>query len=215
MSWPSDKPARRRWHTGVLAALAATGLLAGCASSPATSPRTAAVDTPAMDRAAATLSDASQTPENNDQARLMAALGVIYDDDPQADTRRVASDFIDLNDDGQRDAVAFVFGAQGCVHGCDLFVFQRVGDRFDVLNRIPTARPPLYALAERHTGWRDLAMRTIDADGQADHRQRLRFMAGAYTPVAGESVSASGRTLIGPADLGSSRSLSAAAPTGG
>lgn len=67
--------------------------------------------------------------------------------------------WIDLNGDGEKDAVVYVFGEAWCGSGgCNLLILERHGRSFRVRGDLTIARLPVAALAQRNHGWRDLTV---------------------------------------------------------
>ena len=179
---------------GATAALVLAALLSGCVID---------TTTPASDRGA-TSADALQSSleAGTPEARLSAALSLIYADSPYAGQLSYKSAFVDLNNDGQTDAVAYVQGPNGCAEGCDLFVFQGQGKRFSALNRLPLARPPLtWARGDR--AWADLVTHAAALASRPDGSQRLVFGSRAYQPA--EETARTGQSQVLIDDMGSAR----------
>jgi hypothetical protein len=66
--------------------------------------------------------------------------------------------FLDLNSDGQEEALAYVEGGQVCgTSGCDLYVYTPEGGAYRQIADL-TGYPPVRALKSASHGWRDLAM---------------------------------------------------------
>ncbi|MBH03212.1 MAG: hypothetical protein CMP08_03680 [Xanthomonadales bacterium] len=129
------------------------------------------------------------------EARLSAALALIYADSPYAGQLSYKSAFVDLNDDAQTDAVAYVQGPNGCAEGCDLFVFQGQDKRFSALNRLPLAKPPL-TRADSDSGWADLVTQAVAPSGQSSNAQRLVFGGNAYQPAESTAKTGQSQALI-------------------
>lgn len=170
-----------------LALLPAAFVLGGCAIDP--------VD----HRQPRSQADAFETTPDVRQAdarqRLTDALEAIYADSGRTGPWHYYSAFVDLNGDGRREALAYVVGPDRCSDGCDLYVLAPHGDRFDAISRIPAARTPLYVLHDRHRGWRDLSVATLDdAGGSAD--QRMAYAGSGYMPVPGAAPSHGDKPLI-------------------
>ncbi|HET7313213.1 hypothetical protein [Salinisphaera sp.] len=137
------------------------------------------------------------TPAEHDagaRQRLSDALATIY----AGNTVRPLhyySEFVDLNGDGRREAVVYVVGPSHCADGCDLYVFQPQGARYAAITRIPISRAPVYALAHRSHGWRDLLVTTGSDENGADE-QLMRYAGGGYVPVENDPADDAGRTLL-------------------
>ncbi|ROO27333.1 hypothetical protein [Salinisphaera japonica] len=176
-------PARR----GAAAGLVLAVLLSGCVID---------TTTPESDLNADSADALEQSPDaGTPEARLSAVLALIYADSPYAGQLSYKSAFVDLNDDGQTDAVAYVQGPNGCAEGCDLFVFQGRDKRFSALNRLPLARPPL-TRADSDSGWADLVTQAAAPSGQSSSAQRLVFGGTAYQPAERTATSVQSQVLI-------------------
>jgi len=187
-------PARR----GAAAGLVLAVLLSGCVID---------TTTPESDLNADSADALEQSPDaGTPEARLSAVLALIYADSPYAGQLSYKSAFVDLNDDGQTDAVAYVQGPNGCAEGCDLFVFQGRDKRFSALNRLPLARPPL-TRADSDAGWADLVTQAAAPSGQSGSAQRLVFGGTAYQPA--ERTATSGQSQVLIEDMGSARPVPA------
>lgn len=135
-----------------------------------------------LKKKAGALAATSSAPATNAQQRVTRALDTIYGDRTTARELTYYSKFVDLNGDGHNEAVAFVVGPEGCTEGCDLYVLQPKGKRYQIISRIPTSKVPVYALDQRSHGWRDLVV-TTDHDKGGSDRQLMQYADGGYMPV--------------------------------
>ncbi|RJS93050.1 hypothetical protein [Salinisphaera sp. Q1T1-3] len=177
-----DKSPMGRW-AALAAGLIASVALGGCATLQRGGSDSGNDDAPSaatLEQHAGALEATPGQPHADARKRLADALSAIYSDGGTARPLHYVADFTDLNGDGHDEALVYVFGPNECANGCDLYVFQRQGDRYEVLNRVPTARPPLVAFARRHAGWRDLGVGSMDADGNPSSLTYLTFAAGQY-----------------------------------
>lgn len=147
------------------------------------------------------------------RARLAAALRTIYADRAGPENRYTAA-FVSLDGqggDGPREAVVYVYGPDECARGCDLYIFRQAGQRFEAVNRIPNARPPLDARPAGANGWRPL---TTGVAGPTDTaRQSLRYTGAGYTPVDDKPAdTATARILIPALGAGGDRFTGRLAP---
>jgi hypothetical protein len=77
----------------------------------------------------------------------------------QDETTRYFEAFIDLDDDGQKEAVVHVVGRPWCSSvGCTTLVLQPQGSTYRVVTRITATRLPIRILAEKSYEWRSLAV---------------------------------------------------------
>ena len=163
------------WSTGLTCTLLATVVLSGCATLQHSSGHSKLADQ------ADVLENTPAARHADAQRRLTDALATIYADSSNRPLRYY-SKFVDLNGDGQREAVAYVKGPNGCALGCDLYVMAQAGDRYEAVSRIPTSRAPLYQLTASHDGWHDLLVTTLGEDNGSE-RQRMQYADGGYVPV--------------------------------
>lgn len=129
------------------------------------------------------------------QQRLTDALRLIYQDSPLGGDLRYVSQFVDLNGDGQREAVAFVVPGADCRAGCDFYVFEPQGDRYEAITRVPTSNAPVFVLDHRHNGWRDLLL-TSTGDEPGSERQRMQYVGGSYVPVDDDAADGAQRSPL-------------------
>lgn len=67
--------------------------------------------------------------------------------------------FVDLNDDGQLDAVVFISGDEYCgTGGCEILIFKGGGKEFSLLTELAVSRPPIWVSVNKTKGWRDLVL---------------------------------------------------------
>jgi hypothetical protein len=65
--------------------------------------------------------------------------------------------YVDLNDDGQDDALVVLTGPEWCgTGGCTLLVLAKQGDGFRVVSKSTLIQTPLLVSETRTKGWRDL-----------------------------------------------------------
>jgi hypothetical protein len=83
--------------------------------------------------------------------------------------------FIDLNADGQDEAVVYVQGRELCGSGgCRLFVLRADGNSYKVMSETTLVRPPIFVLPTRTRGWNDLAV-WVRGGGERPHQAVLPF----------------------------------------
>ncbi|WP_423821140.1 hypothetical protein V5738_12470 [Salinisphaera sp. SPP-AMP-43] len=180
--------AERIVRHGFLAGLAVVGaVLVGCSMA----------QNPGSDLAeqADTLEKTPADRQADAQQRLTDALSLIYQDSPLGGDLRYVSQFVDLNGDGQREAVAFVVPGGDCRAGCDFFVFEPENDRYEAMTRVPTSKAPVFVLDHRHHGWHDLLL-TSTGDEQGNNRQRMQYAGDSYVPVDDDAADGAKRTPL-------------------
>ncbi|KEZ76091.1 hypothetical protein [Salinisphaera hydrothermalis] len=178
------------WSTGLACTLLATTMLSGCAALQYGSGHSK------LAKQANVLQNTPAARHADAQQRLTDALATIYADSSNRPLRYY-SKFVDLNGNGQREAVVYVKGPNGCDLGCDLYVMARDGDRYEVVSRIPTSRAPLYQLAASHDGWHDLLVTTLGEDN-GSQLQRMQYAGGGYVPVDDKGAADAQRTALIP-----------------
>ncbi len=91
---------------------------------------------------------------------------------PDSETRYRAA-FIDLNDDGRREAVVLMDGAFWCGSGgCSLWVLTPRGQSWRMVTQATIINPPIRVLPSRSHGWSELSAMVDDVNGP-DFEARL------------------------------------------
>lgn len=112
-------------------------------------------------------------------ASLMAFLKLqLGPPDPAIEDRggtatQVQFAWADLNGDGSPEAVVYVSGRRWCgTGGCNLMILQREGETYRLRGKLTVTRPPVGLLAQRTSGWHDLA---VSIGGVAGYRAVVPF----------------------------------------
>lgn len=85
-------------------------------------------------------------------------------DDPKQFDVRYGYVFVDLNDDGQREAIVIVVSDDTCgTGGCGMEVEVEQGGTWRTLSYTVRTRPPIKLLPTKHHGWHDIGI--FDAGG--------------------------------------------------
>lgn len=187
--------AYRRLVPRALVMLAIAGLVSGCAMLGSSGDEDSQPSPRVLEKKAGALSATSDAPASNAQQRVTRALDMIYGDNATPRALTYYSKFVDLDGDGQNEAVAFVVGPNHCIDGCNLYVLRPTAKRYEVINRIPTSKVPVYALDHRSHGWRDLLV-TTDGGSAASDRQLMQYADGGYVPVAHDPAADAARTPL-------------------
>lgn len=108
----------------------------------------------------------------DEPAALQAILDKKLEKDPYA-RRRTA--LVDLNGDGQQDAIVFIEGSGFCgSYGCPLLVFQGTAKGFNLVSQIDLVYEPIIVSYTQFKGWHDLIVSSIKGD------YLLHFEGGSY-----------------------------------
>ncbi|MES1192024.1 MAG: hypothetical protein ABUS47_13210 [Steroidobacter sp.] len=82
---------------------------------------------------------------------------------------------VDLNGDGQQDAVVLVLGSDYCGSGgCTLAIFKGTAKGFEFVSDSTITREPIYMLSETKFGWRTLCV-LVEGGGAKRGQALLRF----------------------------------------
>lgn len=115
--------------------------------------------------------------ENSVKRFLRAYLKVphVYDND---ETTEFFPAFVDLNDDGIKEAIVYLTGRDLCGSGgCSTLILVPKGSSYKVITRILITRPPIRVLTTKSNGWHDIAVQ-VGAEGFCmPMRRNSRLMA--------------------------------------
>jgi heat shock protein HslJ len=113
------------------------------------------------------------------RAHLSDTLASMSDESPAP---RFAFREVDLNGDGDNEALAYLLGSGFCgTGGCDLLVLQRHEGVMRVLQSFPITRTPVAVGVVGAGGWRDI-FRTESGGGASARTLRHGFASGQYGP---------------------------------
>ncbi len=86
------------------------------------------------------------------------------------------SAFVDLRDDGSKEAVVYVTGADYCGSGgCTLLILVPEGASYRIITRTTVTQLPVRVLATKSNGWHDLAVYVYGGGIQRGYEARLPF----------------------------------------
>lgn len=92
-----------------------------------------------------------------------------------------ALSWVDLNGDGQAEAIVYLSGPGVCgTGGCRMYVLERQRSDFLVRARTTVTRGPVYFLEARSHGWRDIAVNVCGGGITTCYQARLRFDGSMY-----------------------------------
>jgi hypothetical protein len=78
---------------------------------------------------------------------------------PMDPTIRYFASFVDLNRDGVKEAVVYLFGDTYCGSGgCLTLILSRKADAYSVVTAVTISRPPIRVLNSSSHDWRDLSV---------------------------------------------------------
>jgi len=83
--------------------------------------------------------------------------------------------FADLDDDGRREALAYISGQGRCgTGGCNLYVVRKGARGAEIIGRKPAVNLPIRVLEHRTRGWRDIGL-VARQDAMTRYEVALRF----------------------------------------
>jgi hypothetical protein len=103
-------------------------------------------------------------------------LGKPFPESEREQPTRYSAVFVDLKDDGNRQAIAYVTGRDWCgTAGCTLLILEPLGVEYRLVGRIPGVRLPISVMATKSSGWHDIAV-TVRPNGcEPMYRGMLSF----------------------------------------
>jgi hypothetical protein len=124
-------------------------------------------------------------------------------------TTRYSVGYVDLNGDGEPEAIVYVTGETWCGSGgCPTLILARVGTSYRVITRIYITRPPIRVLNVRSHGWRIISVLVAGGGIQTAYEAELSFNGKSY-PINPSTVATKrspgqleGRVVIGSAEDG-------------
>jgi hypothetical protein len=106
---------------------------------------------------------------------------------------------IDLNGDGQNEAIIYVNDRQFCgTGGCLLLVLRRDGPSFRVVGRTTITWPPIRVLNQRTNGWQDITVQVHGGGKTLGYEAVLKFDGRRYPsipPARSANTSETGQEL--------------------
>lgn len=79
--------------------------------------------------------------------------------DPETRTTKFAVAFVDLRDDGTKQAIVYLSSNGWCgTAGCTMLILARDGTSYRLVSRIPAVRLPIWVLDTKTNGWRDIGV---------------------------------------------------------
>ncbi len=117
----------------------------------------------------------------------------------------VMAAFVDLNGDGQPEAIVHLAGSGWCGSGgCETLILVRDGDSWRLLTMIAITNPPIRVLARRSNGYRSIGVWVQGGGTHPGYEAELRFDGKAYPsnptvpPARPLTGKAAGKTIIAP-----------------
>jgi len=87
---------------------------------------------------------------------------------------------VDLNGDGNLDAVVSVLQQSSCgTGGCPMLVFKSAGKDYELVTEMSVSRPPIIVLPTKTKGWNDLVM-FVSGGGIKPYYSLLKFDGRSY-----------------------------------
>lgn len=94
---------------------------------------------------------------------------------PQAEDQRYSAAFVDLKDDGEREAIVYLADRDWCGSGgCTTLVLVPTGSGYKLINKITVTRLPIQMLNTKTHGWHDLSV-AVGGGGDYVARSELVF----------------------------------------
>jgi hypothetical protein len=124
-------------------------------------------------------------------------------------TTRYKDVFVDLNDDGQAEAVVYLTGGGWCGSGgCNTLILSKTDSSFNLVTNITISRPPVRVLTSTSHGWHDLSVWVQGGGVLPGYEAELRFDGSTYPPNPSKapairlSMTATGRVVVSSAQQG-------------
>lgn len=77
----------------------------------------------------------------------------------QVSPTRYSSAFVDLNDDGTKEVIAYITGRDWCgTGGCTMLILIPEGGSYKAITRVPAVRLPVRMLATKSNAWHDISV---------------------------------------------------------
>lgn len=126
-------------------------------------------------------SSVTDTPDAVVQSKFKDALGsYLAAQNESIDDTKYQMETIDLNDDGNDDAIVLLTGPMWCgTGGCTLLIFQGLKDSARFVSDSSLVRGPITVSSSRTNGWRNLII-TVSGGGAVPGRVALKFDGGKY-----------------------------------
>lgn len=79
--------------------------------------------------------------------------------DAETKTTEYAVAFVDLRDDGTKEAIVYLSSNGWCgTAGCTMLILAPEGMSYRVVSKVPAVRSPIWVLATKTNGWRDIGV---------------------------------------------------------
>lgn len=102
-------------------------------------------------------------------------------DEPLYDDARYAAAYVDLDQDGEAEAVVHLMGSSLCgTGGCNTFVLKRRGGAYEKVSEFSIGHLPIRVLESRSHGWRDLGIQMSGGGIMEPYEAILSFDGSAY-----------------------------------
>jgi hypothetical protein len=89
-------------------------------------------------------------------------------------------DRVDLNGDGNAEALVYLSGSYTCGSGgCMMLVLTPAGQRYQMVSKMTLVQAPVIVSAEKSAGWNDLVLE-VSGGGAEKHYARMQFDGSAY-----------------------------------
>ena len=109
--------------------------------------------------------------------------------------------FVDLNDDGKKEAIVYLMGRWWCGSGgCPTLVLTPEASSYRLVTRVQITRPPIRVLTTRSHGWRTLTAWVEGGGIQPGYEAELPFDGGTY-PISAANPPARRLATVGKGDV--------------
>lgn len=100
---------------------------------------------------------------------------------PPRNDVRFSYALVDLNGDGQKEAIVHLVGGGWCgTGGCNTLILKRAGESYIKVCGILRTRPPIKVLAVRTKGWHSLSVYVPGSAYEPGYQAELRFDGARY-----------------------------------
>lgn len=135
------------------------------------------------------------------ESAIILGSGITEDDDK--DTRYYYN-YIDLNGDGVREVLVYIFGGYFCgTGGCDAYLYRQTKGKYELVSRFGPVRNPIIVGNSKSNGWNDLVFFNRGGGMSPGYYSVVRFDGKAYpeNPTVEDVAPRLRYSLIGTAYL--------------
>lgn len=105
--------------------------------------------------------------------------------DEEPKTTEYVLAFVDLRDDGTREAIVYLSSNGWCgTAGCTMLILAPAGTSYKVVSRVPAVRLPIWVLVTKTNGWRDIGVVGRKSGNEPLYQAILSFDGKSYPYVS-------------------------------